>query len=489
MISRPVVITIAVAAVLVHAALVVAYIIFPAYFDHGEAAVVIQSWWLLQGARIYTDPSSADYFVAAYGPLAYVADAAGLWLWGGSVAASKIGPALASLGAVGVMGRSVLRREGLEACAWTVLLTEAYVLAAAPFSFLARPDPWAMLLVAIGIAAVNRCQGWRTLVLGLCAGLLFSLKFFLVLALLPTVAAELVRCERRTRLVLRLAAGGAIGAILPWLLIGQSPFAYLATLRVMIGPRHVLPELIILNCAWAAALLAPAALAGLAAAGRGSRAELADRTYLITLAAVLALIIYPASLIGSFWNHYIAFIPAAAEGFVRVVPAVREAVARRIVRLVLVAWVFFWPIRQQVYSWHYLAAETPSMQAGAKEISQAFERNPGKNVEMALGQDYMAESDLLLLLQPVLAFRNQPISFISSLDMESVFNRVPMPSSRLRGIEDCRTIWLVPHGEDPFAMRGPFGLPAVWPEARTSFKNGKTALASGAIFDLWGCGS
>src|SRR5215469_14400266 len=71
-------------------ALLVRYLFYPSYINHGEALVTEISWLNWEGYPLYPPLDTGDVYAEPYGPALFQATGFFLWLFGPSIGASKI---------------------------------------------------------------------------------------------------------------------------------------------------------------------------------------------------------------------------------------------------------------------------------------------------------------------------------------------------------------------------------------------------------------
>lgn len=457
------------------------------YLDHAEPAVAARAWRLVAGRDLYGAPDAADWQLTGYGPILFLADALFLTLAGGSIAASKLAGTTASLLAVALLAWHAARRFGWRTVPVVVVVTLGGMLHAGPMAFWNRPEPHIILAVtlALVVAARPRGEGKRrpglvdALVVGACIGYAMGTKINAVIYFVPIVLGFLT--DRRWPIQWSaIAASGVLVLLLPFAhpLIGLENWAH--GLRDLVADRQpdwgALPGVLRHG---AAVYLSPLLLAPFA------RTTL-SRSDWIYLGAVLVVGVVAGFLAlspGAGWYYMLPLLPMTVDLVARLLP--RDGDGRPAVMAVLVAAfvVLAWtPQKRLMRSMDRLALENP----GA-EIAAVLARHPGATVEMGLGDD--VETYRHTWPWARLAFAGHPATTASWSDMESTFLGRPAPPAKLARIAACATdLWLIPAGEEPFAMASYYpGHPAYWPEFRDAFLLAYEKQESGQSFDLWSC--
>ena len=156
-----------------------------------------------------------------------------------SIFTSKLTGVLAILVALAVMALEVwrlTRRPAMVICALGCL--SVFLIRFGYFSYWNRPEPFLILLTALGISALRLSRTRAAVVLGLMAGIAFDLKPQAVLCLAPLVLAVMMREHQqagalRTGAVAVACAAGVAAA--PFLLPNVSLSAYVAYLKLALG--------------------------------------------------------------------------------------------------------------------------------------------------------------------------------------------------------------------------------------------------------------
>jgi hypothetical protein len=197
---------------LAHAAVVVPY---PFDLDQGEGYDLNSGWLLAQGRPIYTDNSVYPYYSSNYPPLYALVVAAGIWIWGPSLAVGRAVSLAATLGLgllIFLAGRGRAGSAGGLVAAGLFFLSN-YVYHT---TLLARVNALTALLALGGVLLLDGRSRWR-LVLGLACllGALFS-KPTAIDALLAGLAALALRSPRRGLLgaLVVLVVGGGLALAL-----------------------------------------------------------------------------------------------------------------------------------------------------------------------------------------------------------------------------------------------------------------------------------
>jgi len=442
---------------------------FDAYLDHIEGNIVIGGWLWAHGAQLYALQDGLAQFANIYGPLAYLADLPGMLLLGPGIIASKLSAALALLATIGLTAFRFRRAAPMPAIQGMFLLIAGFA-ALSPMSFWTRADPFEALLVAAALASAA-----SPICVGVCIGLAVNFKIHAFLYFLPIVFELWTR--RGWRAAPSLIACAAATFFAPFLLPGISLHDYLATLAQQIGGRARTTELLAPVFAYGAALALPVLLPLCR-----RKAPAVDRRYGIAALTSLVLIAYVASNPGAGPYHFLPLIPVLAEARRRLASDGIGAQFATFPLLFFAAATTHLALAQieERRSWHAYAGEA---------LALARQAPPG-TVDIGYG-DNQRSYEIAQLAKVELSLHGYPRRVDGQILMELRTTHVDGSRRWIPDLTECRTSrWLLPRGEEPFAVRSYFyddGL--LFDDAfRAAFVANYRPVASTAHFTIWECG-
>jgi hypothetical protein len=443
------------------------YLRLEAYLDHIEGGLVSGGWLYLQGVPIYRLMDGVAQFANIYGPLAYLATTPALLLLGQTVAASKVPAALALAATIALTAVRSPRSAPMQG-AQGVFLLVAGLVALSPMSFWTRGDPFETLLVALAVAGAA-----SPLCVGLCIGLAINFKIHAFLYFLPILVELWAR--RGWRVGPPLAACAAAVFFAPFLLPGISLHDYLAILAQQIGGRARTGELLAPVLAYGIAFALPVLLP-LCRRGVPS----ADKRYGWAALATLALVAYPATFPGAGPYHLLPLLSVLAE-------------ARRRLALDGIGAAF------AVFPLLFFAAVTAptclddlrarqEWPAYADEALALARQQPG-TVDIGYG-DNKHSYEIAQLAKTDLALHGYPRWIDAQILME--LRKTGIDGSRrwVTYLSECRVDrWLMPRGEEPFAVRNYFydNGPLFDAAFRDAFAAHYRPAAQSGHFTVWEC--
>jgi hypothetical protein len=485
--------------VLVVVQLVIAgtYFFNPSYLDHVEPAVVAITWLGWEGHPIFPDLVTGDAYGTIYGPALYQVSALFLWLFGPSVAASKIAGVVAFVAAP-ILLYAALRRSGAG-------IAEALAVAVAPwlvqagfgdqaYSFGARADPFLFLIGAGAVAVATSGPTARSAaLLGVLGGLAMNLKIHGALYVLPMVAYCLFQAEANTtRLRLAAIAGtaGLIAVALPFLPQNVSLLNYLH--YVEMASHHRIDRWIFeKNVVFTALCLGPALWLYAAFVPKLPRGF---GWFAAAMLASMAVSAVMGAKEGSGPHHLLPFVPLCAWAFF----AIRGAVSRSLsddagsaklaaisLGLIVALVIGYTPIL--LISWSRELrnfSSLPLHRAAIAEIGKALDDNPG--VRIAVGPGITGDFDpTFLRVIPVFRGNPLPVDTMGWMDFE---HGGASDDVVRKAVAECRVdLWLVPTGT-AFTTINLYSGTALFSDAvRAAFHATYQQESSGQIFDLWRC--
>lgn len=460
----------------------------PTYVDHAQVDAAVTAWRFVSGEAVFHTVGNPAFTAAVYGPLLYVASAPFLILFGASIAASKAAGAAAAVTAVVLVTLHAVRNFGWRPASVAATMVLGTMLAIAPMSFWSRPDPFLLVLVAAALAAtgLERRGTWAVAIaIAVCVGLAVNFKAHAFIYFVPLAFAY---CARRWYLVWPVMAVVAVAVfLLPFALPAISLPLYLDRLFGTVGGRDLDMGLLLTALRWSLLFLLPPLLALGVAVADGRRPRRADLAYLGVFLLCLAVAVYSASVPGAGWYHLLPLAPVAIDLFLRLGRGQERTVAGTVLCAALALAFFIVSITPQQRLWRNYD-RLSEMAAVAGAVRDVLRDNPGATVEMGFGSD-VAETYQRTFVRPLLAFAGQTVTVSAVSAMEMRYLGEPAPPAQVRRIAECITdIWLIPTGEQPFAMYSYFdNQPAFWAELRDAFESRYQRTETGPYFDIWTC--
>ncbi len=464
------------------------YIDFASYFDHGEPNMASRSWRVAQGLPAYMPPDAPDFLLTVYGPLPYLWNGFWLTLFGGSIAASKLGGILAAIVTLAAFAHHVWNRFGQLWLAPGLALLGAGMLMATPYSFWTRADPITLMIASLGLTASAQFgrsgKVWwaAPLALGVAVGLAMNVKAHGFLFLAPLALGF---AARRWLLAWPLAAFCSAAAwYMPFLHPSFPLDLYLGGLSKVVGVRGIEPDLLLYALKRMLPFLTPLLLLPWA----WKKLERNERLYALGFGLCVLIGLYPASVAGSAWYQLVPFLPIWADLCLRLgraaLPDSPKRLTGALLLLILIPLFLGWPAQRRMHK--YMNERTWMSEAKA-EIEGILTRHPGQSVEMGFGRD-VAETYRTTFLKPMLAFAGHPTTFDGWADMEAAYIGLPPSAARRERLSRCQTDWwLIPAQEPPFTMPSVFLGQDFLFSYRQAFLESYEAKEKGQFFDLWGC--
>jgi hypothetical protein len=477
-------------------ALLIRYLFYPSYLNHGEANNVAVSWLGWEGYPLYPRLDTGDVYGVQYGPAFYQAIGFFLWLFEPSIAASKI-LGLTAFALSQVLSFLTVRRTGSGvAAALTMTAVQCVVLAGFTDQGIAwgvRSDALLFFGAQTAVLVATFAPTMLTAgALGLLGGLCVNLKIHAALYILPAFVYHLCRSSS-TAMGLRLtcAAGlaGAVALAVPFSPNNVSLFEYYHYFQVLkhtSWDRWLFQE----NIVFAAMCLAPIVFMYALFTPKLPRAL---EWFIGALALCMTIVEFPAAERGAGPHHLLPFLPSIVWGFAvmrrEVSASLRDLRAKGryeglSVGLIAALLFGFGPI--VIGSWGtalYTFAEAPLMSEGIAEIERVLHDN--QDLKVAVGPGAASTDVESLRVIPV--FRGNPLPIDSTAWMAFEADGVSDEVIK-RAITECRVnLWLLPSGK-PFVMMSHFNGENIFsPEAREDFDTTYTKEVAGPIFDQWRC--
>jgi hypothetical protein len=479
-------------------ALLIRYLFYPSYLNHGEPTHAAISWLGWEGYPLYPRLDTGDVYGVQYGPAFYQVTGFFLWLFEPSIAASKI-LGLTAFTLSQVLSFLTLRRTG-SSVATALTMTAVQCVLRAGFTdqgmaFGVRSDPLLFLASQTAVLVATFAPTMCTAVaLGLLGGICANLKIHGALYILPAFVYCVCRSPgtaRGLRLICAAGLAGAIALVVPFSPNNVSLFEYYHYFQVL---KHSPWDrwLFEQNIVFAAMCLVPLMLMYALFIPK-----LPPAFEWFTGALVLCMTIgtFPAAVRGAGPHHLLPFLPSVIWGFVvmrcEVSASLRDLRAKGryeglSVGLIAALLFGFGPI--VVSSWGAVLqrfADTPQVTEGIAQVEKVLDDNPG--LKVAVGPGVGAASFDTQALRVIPVFRGNPLP-IDSISWSALELTGFSDEAVRRAITECRVdLWLLP-------LRVPFvtishldGKNLYSAEMLADFRATYEKQASGQLFDQWVC--
>lgn len=447
-----------------------------AFIDHVESQVASTAAAAMRGQPIYHTMDGHAAYALGYGPLLYLSVEAAYVVFGASLLAAKSTTLIANLVTLLACG-AVLRRANTGiARSLGLLLAGALV----PFGALVwlRADPLLLMCASLGwLVAEFAPRGVAQILLGALMGAAANLKLHGGLYVLPALLWRAPRDGWRWTL-LTPALGGAL-ALAPVFAAGFG-VAYLDTLRVNAG--HGLDAARGgVNLEFALFLAVPLGLAW-SRTGDSPPLRLATAGLGFAFLAVATIASKPGA---GHW-HFLPLLPSVV---------VLAALAGRATPLAPRSWrsaghAAWWAVAIFLawtrhddwiaYLWRDAA------KAQIAELHAVLAAHPGQATVLGAGDDAYGPGHQATFVRSELILRGQPYHFDPCAIMDIRKAGLPDSAAIPPGILQApQPLVLIPHGEQPFALRNYYGGDLFPAEFQAAFRRSYVLRSRGRYFDLW----
>lgn len=471
--------------IVLYAAVPIWYAWYPQYADAAEPSIAAIAILFAQGQPIYHDVGSPSRYSHMYGPLAFMIPGWCFYIFGKSLAVSKLPGVVAgllSLVTVFCFTRPIVGR-------WVAMIVVAvFAVLCLDFrhtSFWIRPDSFELLLAAFGILLATRMRDAKlsAVAIGCITGLLVNLKLTGPCYVLPAFAIVAFRSGvAGIMLAISAAAGLAVAPFVAYENISWSNY------RVWIqasAENGLAFSILRQNMEWAFFFLIPLAPTMLR---RSIPKE--EGWYLGSLVMAIMLVSVAASKPGAGPYHLLPFLPAIAYP-VSITLAQLPAGARPLyhcrmgaLALVLTASVIA-SIQLPYFLWSATRTPGPRLEEDLQRLIEAH-----RTVRIEMG--YSASNEAYAYLRPLLVFHQGAFFFDAPAIQEHQLSGVAFPDAAIHAIESCQApIWLMPRGGDPFSLRNRYRSTQhimLFPDpVRAAFLRSYRKTGNTEYFDVWNC--
>jgi hypothetical protein len=449
--------------VLVHLLFAVLYLLLPKFAGHIGPTVAINAWIYSQGGQLYHALDAPERYSFLYGPVPYISTA---WLYdliGPSTFSAKLAGFTCLPLSLGLLALSVRQRFRGQLITYSVALG-CFSLLALFFiytSFKNRPDPFMIAAAALGLYSCLLRPGRTTwLLCGIALGIAVNAKVTGAIYFIPYLAWFFDRDGYRVPLYILLVAAAI--ALLPFLSVEQVSLRnYIAWLEAA-GKHGISSELILKNLALILFAAAPIGLFVL-----WQWRSVGVRSWLVqyklvsaTSIAAALLIVVAGAKAGSGPYHFLPFFPALAFLTAYAVSHVYNyrpttawsvygfwaPMAALLVAAIIKAIVIFTFFGGMVFA-------EANESAIADELAAVMAAHPQQNIYMGYGDDHRRGSYASTFVRTELAFAGHPYLLDAAALMDFKGSGIEIPAATIdRILVDESAIWLIPVGDQPFAL-------------------------------------
>jgi hypothetical protein len=484
-------------------ALLVRYLFYPSYINHGEALNSAVSWLGWEGYPLYPRLDTGDIYANLYGPVFFQVTGFFLWLFGPSIGASKI-LGLSAFALLQVLSFATLRRTGAGVAeAVTMTGVQCVVLAGyTPDGIVSgvRLDPLILVSAQTSVLVATLAPTMLTAsAFGLLGGICLNLRIDGALFILPTFVYHLSRSPSLVAGLRLTGVAGLVGIIaagLPFIPSNVSFVEFYNLVQVM--SKHPWERwLFEQNFVLAGMLLVP--LVCMYALFRPKLSH-AFKWFIATLVLSVMLEAFPAAESGAGPHHLLPFLPSVVWGFVVMrrealasLPDLQARGRYEAFSLSLMAALLFGYGPIVVTSWGTVLhrfAYAQLVRAAKAEVDGALDDNQGLKVAVGPGRlsvnaDPRAFDPEMLRVIPV--FRGNPLPIDPAVWMNFQAEGVSDDPIR-RAITECRVdLWVLPAGAPFFTISHYNGEEIFSPQVLADFHANYVKQRSGRIFDQWKC--
>jgi hypothetical protein len=466
------------------------YLFVPNYLDHGEPTVAVSSALLLRGQPIYPAwDTGQGMYGTIYGPVLIFVHAAVLFL-SKNIQATKFAGIVAIWLALLFIVLDARRTIHLGSMALVSMGCMVLVL----FFFFEetfwnRPEPFLLLLSALGVRALRLPSTTAAPVIGLLAGLAAGLKLHAFLYFVPVAVALLSREEPPRTSALRLAgmifAVALTATLAPFLHPFVSLKHYLAYLELA-ADSGLSFGIFLKNLKFLAVMITPGVAIYLIRRPVRSRETELSLLALLVCTAITAVI---AAKPGSGPWHLLPFLPPLMFLTLKFAMLERQHPGLSIGNQTAANWFFCL----------YICAFGPWLLTSSISMSRVIASSP-------LAWSRLAELEKLYAIYPeaemgVSDFENYYVTFyrvIGVLRGTPVHFEIPfIMDVRAAGlgdaatealVEGCKiTEWILPNAGAPFSIHYPGQNELLSDKFRQDFENNYRVVFNGNYYNVWSC--
>jgi hypothetical protein len=455
------------------------------YYDFAEPTMPAVAWMFEIGKPLYPPPNAPERYAHIYGPMAFIPHAVAMHVAGPDLRTVKWVSAsaalLASMTLFAVLRsrtswRHAVMFTGLCALLWLVFRNTA---------FWPRPDSLELLCVSLGLwGALNGSPvGW--MMLGVCSGVLWNLKFTGPLYSLPLFVILFERAGARR--VTLATATTIVVFTLPFLVFPNVSFGnYVSWIRLS-ARNGIVWSALRLNVEWALFLLVPVILAG-RTVERSKRPYLSPAV-LLALCLAMCVVVVLASKPGAGPYHLLPFVPVICF-----LTAVRISLRGTVdgepgmVVLVLFAFALTAALIAVAQQASFIATVRQIDAVGPlADITEFSNQHPGDSIELGYASD-----ERMTFVRPAMVFRSGTYLLDQPAIQEHQLAGITIPDSTVAALRSCAVrFWLIPKAGPPFSSSNRYpqmaGRKLFDDRFRRAFFESYRQSGSTRFFDVWSC--
>lgn len=473
----------------------VVYLLSPVFLDHAEPQIACVSAVFDRGGPLYHGIDSAARYSLLYGPITWLVPAFFFKLIGPSTFATKLGGALAGLGAVGLTYLALRRRgKWCRAGVWAGCFV-ALLLMFRHKAFWPRPEPYLVLCSALALCALTtRSWALSATLCGLAIGVAVNLKIHGVFYIAPALGVMLDR--RRYAAVVLAGLLALMVGYAPYLLPNVSLHNMIVWLRAASMQGLKKGELLH-NVEWIAFLSIPlvSLIAYRTHFAVGRLKQMIGRNVFVLCTSVLSLLAVTiiACKPGAGPHHFMPFLPyivfavASEHGTNANGQPCSEGLWKKFTAVISLSFcltVFVLSLCCVQKDVSAALSARPRAVSICADLRTILRNYPGMKISMGLGS---GNGYRYTYSRPLLVFQGQPylLDFAALMDMRKA--GLEIPDSTLEELRSGAVdMWLIPKGEKPFVMPSWYEAEDYFGEEfRNVFERYYYVGAQSAFFDIW----
>jgi hypothetical protein len=483
-VARRVIVAASLAALASCAAIVTAYLIYPAYFDRVEPAVTSVSWiFFARGFPLYPAPDDPHRYAHVYGPMLFFIQGLMMRVLGPGIVVSKVAGVAASVASLVVVFAAIRRHaRGIVAVGLTAVAAAAF-LCFQNVAFWNRPDPFIVLLTAVAATLAPSRRFRDLVVIGCAATICVNLKITAALYFTPFLPLVFARHAIPPLLAASAVSLGAL--VLPFAHPQVSVVNYLYWLRYCTGGA-IVPDTLVSNLEWGGLVLLPVAAAYASYRGPLPAGERLTLSALVASVVAVALL---AAIPGAGSYHLLPFVPVSLIVAVRPWPATPAPAMPRLAMIACTAGALTVVSIAAVQQYRFLdALDWGRARTLRTELEAIRAELKGRTAALS----YSGDQPLAAMFRPLFVFDRDPYLVDGPALMDHQMGGIEIPPSTADLLASCVADTLVFANDVP-----PLRTRNIYPS--TGFRNvfaGPFAEAFAAHyhrestrghFDLWRC--
>lgn len=480
------------------AAIVSSYGVYQGYIDHGEPIIAMATEMMIQGQQIYPSLKSDLFTSNLYGPFLYLVNSVFMLMFGANVMTGKIAGFVAAIGAMALIFCAYRKDRFPPSIRWYALIAmTGFILLNIPYSIWIRPDPFLVLLTALGVFLIRRAESvdgrfdgssWLIpILIGGLGGVAVGFKIYAAAYIFPFAVLYFLGTKSFLSILLMAVTGLSVtfapfaldvfslGGFLEWFsLITQKSATFEMFERAMRYSVFFLVPSVAFLCLRLHEMF-------------NSRASYIDSEMGYATATLLGLsvCISLASKPGAGAYYVLPFAPIVIDMLVRWMQFSGKIgisgrwVAGIIAAILLVTSI---PVQKRFYRalhWDHAAAVQ-------NDLSEIMDNHLGRSIQMGVGSNLEGYKNAIY--KAALVFNGHPYTIDFGIMMETSLLQVRIADAVIDGMRHCRTdIWLIPKDEEPMKMVGYYNTVVVDDRLRNAFLANYLRINQSMFFDVWAC--